>query len=107
VTTQAKLIIQAPLRPVGVAVTFGSGLTTYVLPPDALDISDYQSAKKIMDYQIQNQLDNRRKVFSRVWQQCNESMHAKIKVHCEYQVIEEELNGIELLRVIKLICFNI
>jgi hypothetical protein len=34
-------------------------------------------------------------------------MHAKIKAHCDYQVIEEELNGIELLRVIKLICFNI
>jgi hypothetical protein len=34
-------------------------------------------------------------------------MHATIKAHREYQVIEEELNGIELLRVIKLICFNI
>jgi hypothetical protein len=34
-------------------------------------------------------------------------MHAKIKVHRDYQAIEEELNGIELLRVIKLICFNI
>jgi hypothetical protein len=34
-------------------------------------------------------------------------MHAKIKAHRDYQVIEEELNGIELLRVIKLICFNI
>jgi hypothetical protein len=42
-----------------------------------------------------------------VWQQCNESTHAKIKAHRDYQVIEEELNGIELLRVIKLICFNI
>jgi hypothetical protein len=34
-------------------------------------------------------------------------MHAKIKAHRDYQVIEEELNGIELLRVITLICFNI
>jgi hypothetical protein len=34
-------------------------------------------------------------------------MHAKIKAHREYQVIEEDLNGIELLRVITLICFNI
>jgi hypothetical protein len=34
-------------------------------------------------------------------------MHAKIKAHRDYQVIEEALNGIKLLRVIKLICFNI
>jgi hypothetical protein len=34
-------------------------------------------------------------------------MNAKIKAHRDYPVIEEELNGIELLRVIKLICFNI
>jgi hypothetical protein len=107
VMTQAAVIIQSPLRPVGVAVTSESGLTTSVLPPDALDISDYQSAKKIIDYQIQNQLENRQKVFSLVWQQCNESMHTKIKEHRDYQVIEEELNGIELLREIKLICFNI
>ena len=34
-------------------------------------------------------------------------MHAKIKAHREYQTIEHTLNGIDLLRVIKLICFNI
>jgi hypothetical protein len=34
-------------------------------------------------------------------------MHAKIEAHSDYQVIEEELNGVEFLRVIKLICFNI
>ena len=34
-------------------------------------------------------------------------MHAKIKAHRDYQAIEQSLNGIELLRVIKLICFNI
>jgi hypothetical protein len=42
-----------------------------------------------------------------VWQHCTEPMHAKIKARRDYQVIEEELNDIELLRVIKLICFNI
>jgi hypothetical protein len=42
-----------------------------------------------------------------VWQQCTESMHAKIRAHREYQIIEQDLNGIELLRIIKLICFNI
>jgi hypothetical protein len=50
VTTHTAVIIQAPLRPLGVAVKSDSGITTSVLPPDALDISDYQSAKKIMDY---------------------------------------------------------
>jgi hypothetical protein len=34
-------------------------------------------------------------------------MHAKIKVHRGYQVIEEDLKGIELMRVIKLMCSNI
>jgi hypothetical protein len=34
-------------------------------------------------------------------------MHAKNKAHRDYQAIAEELNGIELLRVIKLIYFNI
>ena len=76
-------------------------------PPDALDISDYQSDKKTADYKTLHQHENRQKLFSLVWQQCTESMHAKIKAHREYQTIEQALNGIDLLRVIKLICFNI
>jgi hypothetical protein len=87
-------------------VTSDNGLTTSIIPPDVLNISDYQSAKKIVDYQAQNQSENRQKVFSLVWQQCTESMNAKIKARRYYQVIDEELNGIELLRVIKLIFFN-
>jgi hypothetical protein len=88
-------------------VTSNNRIITSIVPPDVLDISDYQSAKKIVEYQAHNQSENRQKVFSLVWQQCTESMHAKINAHRDYQVIEEELNGIELLRVIKLICFNI
>ena len=34
-------------------------------------------------------------------------MQAKIKAHREYLATEQSLNGIELLRIIKLICFNI
>jgi hypothetical protein len=105
--TQTAGIIQAPTRLIGVSVTSYNGLTISILPPDVLDISDYQSAKKIVDYQAQNQSENRQKIFLLVWKQCTESMHAKIKARRDYQVIEEELNGIELLRVIKLICFNI
>jgi hypothetical protein len=105
--TQTAVIIQAPTRPMGVSVTSDNGLTTSILPPDVLDISDYQSAKKIVEYQAENHSENRQKVFSLVWQQCTESMHAKIKAQHDYQVIEEELNGIALLRVINLICFNI
>ena len=42
-----------------------------------------------------------------MWPQCTESMHAKIKSHKDYLPIEASLNGIDLLKVIKLICFNI
>jgi hypothetical protein len=92
VMTQAAVIIPMPARPKGT---------------DVLDISDYQSAKKIVDYQVQHQTENRQKVFSLVWQQCTESMHAKIKAHRDYKAIEQALDGIDLLRMIKLICFNI
>ena len=34
-------------------------------------------------------------------------MHPKTKSHCDYLSIEASLNGIELLKAIKLICFNI
>ena len=106
VMTQAPVSIPMPTRPVGTIVTSANGDVT-VVPPDVLDISDYQSAKKIVDYQVQHQIENCQKVFSLVWQQCTESMHAKIKAHRDYQTIEQALNGIDLLRVIKLICFNI
>jgi hypothetical protein len=106
VMTQATVTIPTPTRPVGTTVTATDGSIS-VTPPDVLDISDYQSAKKIVDYKVQYQTENRQKVFSLVWQQCTESMHAKIKAHREYQTIEQALNGIELLRIIKLICFNI
>jgi hypothetical protein len=78
-----------------------------VPPIDAVDISDHQSEKKTADYQIQHQAENRQKVFSLVWQQCTESMHAKIKAHREHQSVETILDGIYLLRVIKLTCFDI
>jgi hypothetical protein len=68
VMTQTEVIIQAPTRTIGVSVTSDNGLTTSVLPPDLLDISDYQSAKKIVDYQAQHQSENRQTVFLLVWQ---------------------------------------
>jgi hypothetical protein len=106
VMTQKVVTIPLPTRPVGTSSTDVNHIVT-ITPPDVLDISDYQSAKKTVDYQVMHQLENRQKLFSLVWQQCTESMHAKIKAHREYQAIEQALNGIELLRVIKLICFNI
>jgi hypothetical protein len=90
--TQKSITLAQPIRPTS---------------NDVLDISNYQSAKKIVDNQEQHQSENRQKVFSLVWQQCTESMHAKIKAHRDYNIIEQELNGIELLRIIKLICFKI
>ena len=93
-------------RPVGTRTVVGDVTTT--TPPYTLVISDYQSAKKTVDYQILNQLENCQKLFSLIWQQCIEPIHAKIKAHRDYQAIEQSINGIELLRVIKLIIsFNI
>jgi hypothetical protein len=106
VTTQQAVVIPMPSRPVAKSTTAADGTVT-TSPPDALDISDYQSEKKIVDYQIQNQIENRQKIFSLAWQQCTESMHAKIKAHRDYKTIEQALNGIDLLRIIKLICFDV
>jgi hypothetical protein len=36
----------------------GSTVITITPPDDTLDISDYQSEKKIVDYQIQHQTEN-------------------------------------------------
>jgi hypothetical protein len=107
VITQSMVTIPMPTRPTGTSTTTADAGVAIVAPPDALDISDCQSAKKIVDCQVQHQTGNRQKLFSLVWQQCAESMHAKIKAHREHQIIEQDLNGIELLRIIKLMCFNI
>lgn len=106
VMTQTPVVIPMPTRPVSISTISADGTVT-TTPPDIMDISDYQSEKKIVDYKVQHQTENQQKVFSLVWQQCTESMHAKIKAHRDYKAIERDLNGIELLRVIKLICFNI
>jgi hypothetical protein len=106
VMTQGVVVIPTPRRPVGTRTTSADGVIT-TTPPDMLDVSDYQSAKKTVDYQILHKNENQQKIFSLVWQQCTEPMHAKIRAHRDYQAIEQALNGIELLRVIKLICFNI
>jgi hypothetical protein len=49
VMTQAAVNIPAPTRPVGTFLTATDGTIT-VTPPDVLGISNYQSAKKIVDY---------------------------------------------------------
>jgi hypothetical protein len=95
VMTQVAITIPTPTRPTSTSVTSSDGTVTS-LPPDVLDISDYQSAKKIVDYKVQCQTDNRQKVFSLVWQQCTESMHAKIRAHRDYHTIEQALNVMEL-----------
>jgi hypothetical protein len=104
--TQSAVIIPAPSRLVSTIVTATAGTIT-TTPPDVLDISDYQSEKKTSDYKLLHRAENRQKVYSLVWQQCTESMHAKIKAHSHFKTIEQALNGIDLLRIIKLICFNI
>jgi hypothetical protein len=89
VMTHTMVIIPMPVRPQATIVFAADGTTEVSrTPPDSLDVSDYQSAKKLVDYQVLNQNENRHKVYSLVWQQCTESMHAKIKSHRDYQVIE-------------------
>jgi hypothetical protein len=104
-TTQEVIIIPSPTRPVGTSATSADGVVT-TAPPDALDISNHQSAKKTVDCQVLNQQENCQKLFSLVWQQCAEPMHAKIRAHRDCQAIKQTLNGVDLLRVIKLICFQ-
>jgi hypothetical protein len=69
-----SVIIPSPTRPddVGTRTTSADGVVA-TTPPDALDISDYQSAKKTVDYQILNQQENRQKLFFLVWQQCTDA----------------------------------
>ena len=65
VVTQAEVIIPAPARPTCLVVIAADGTTTQTAP-DLLDISDYQNAKKIVDYKVQHQAENRQKIFSLV-----------------------------------------
>jgi len=107
VITQTVVVVPLPTRPTDATTTSNDAdCTATVTPPDALDISDCQSAKKIVDCQIQHQKENRQKSFSLVWQRRAESTRAKIKAHHERQNIEQALNGIESLRITKLTCFN-
>ena len=105
--TKASVRITAPVSPVDTIVRGEDGVLISTSPLGTLDISDYQSEKRLHDYQILNQNENRKKVYSLMWLQCMESMHAKIKSHRDYLSIEEALNGIDLLKMIKPICFNI
>jgi hypothetical protein len=88
VMTQGEVIIPLPTRPVETRTTSTDVVVT-TTPLDALNMSDYQSAKKTVDYQILNQKENRQKLFSLVWQQCTEPMHVKIRAHCDYQAIKQ------------------
>jgi hypothetical protein len=96
VMTQSPVLIPAPTRLVSTYTTALDGTLTST-QPDVLDISDYQNEKKASDYKLLHRTENRQKVFSLVWQQCTESMHAKIKAHRDYKTIEQALNGIDLL----------
>jgi hypothetical protein len=96
VMTQTPVTIPLPTRPVSTSTRAADGTVT-ITPPDVLDISNYQSAKKIVNYKVLNQTENRQKVFSLMWQQCTKSMHAKIKAHRNYKTIEQVLDGIDLL----------
>jgi hypothetical protein len=61
VITQQVMVIPMPSRPVPTTTTAADGAVT-TSSPDALDISDCQREKKIVDYQIQNHIENRQKL---------------------------------------------
>ena len=48
VMTQTAVTVPAPPRPMGTTTTAANGSVT-ITPPDVLDTSDYQKAKKIVD----------------------------------------------------------
>jgi hypothetical protein len=53
VVTQSVVDVPKPPRPAGTTTaSSGADGTVTVAPPDALDISDHQSAKKIVDCQV-------------------------------------------------------
>jgi hypothetical protein len=56
--TQTEVIIPSPPRPAD-TITTAANSTVTTSPPGVLDISDYQNAKKIVDYKVQNQTENR------------------------------------------------
>ena len=76
--TQANVLTPVPVRPTATIVLGDEDIIVSRIPPHALDISDYQSKKKLYDYQILNQNENQNKAYALVWPQCTESMHAKI-----------------------------
>ena len=57
VVTQTPVVIPVPRRLISISVTQTDG-SIVITPPDVLDISDYQSAKKILDYKVQHQTEN-------------------------------------------------
>lgn len=112
VKTQVVKLLVAPTRPRGVTTSIPSAdendpPVISVHPPDPLDVIDYTTDKKQYDYEIRNQMENHQKVFGLVWEHSTDALQAKAKSHSDYAVTEAALNGIELLRIIKLICYDI
>ena len=105
VETQTVAIISVPSRPTGVTTTI-VGVTT-TAAADNIDISKYLDLKKESNLTLKLQRKNHNKVFSLAWQQSTEALRAKIKSHKDYTTTKELQNGIRLLEIIKLICFNI
>ena len=77
------------------------------LPTDSLDVIDYSAAKKAIDLELLNQKENHQTIYGLVRQHCTEPVKTKVKSHSGYAAVEASLNGIDLLKIIKLICFDI
>ncbi len=88
VMTQKVVSIPMPIRPVAItSITAGVTTTT---PPDVLDISDYQSDKKAVDYKILHQKVHETKAaFYRLKQGKDSDQDYQIKFLNTVQVIEQ------------------
>jgi hypothetical protein len=107
VLTETKIVIPLPPRPED-TVEYGSdGKEVSRTAPSQLDIADYVQAKKDAEFDNKCQRNNHKKLYSLVWQQSTEPLLAKVRANRDFPAIESSSDGINLLRVIKLICYNI
>lgn len=108
VMTQTVEVISPPQRPSAPLITRASEETAAVYGTvSPLDVIDYSASKKKIDMELLNQKENHQTIYGLVWQHCTDPLKSKVKSHSDYASIESSLNGIELLKIVKLICFDI
>jgi hypothetical protein len=106
VETQEAIKIKEPTKPKTITRKNSDGDEITVVS-DPIESHMYVSRLKFFDMLKQTQKENHEKVFSLAWEQCTEQLRSALRSHKDFQTIKTNLDGIALLRVIKLICFHI